>query len=35
MKRTNALNQGDIDHKGLEGDIIGTRQKTQAGEGLR
>lgn len=35
MRRTNALNRGDIEHKGLEGDIMGTRQKTQASEGLR
>lgn len=35
MRRTNTLNQGDIEHKDLEADIIGTRQKTQAGEGLR
>ncbi|SUA50572.1 Uncharacterised protein [Paenibacillus thiaminolyticus] len=35
MRRTNALNRWDIEHKGLKGDIMGIRQKTQASEGLR
>lgn len=27
MRRTNALNRGDIEHKGLEGDIWGHDKK--------